>query len=106
MGPDSAPTDPTRVVRCRMGDVGTTRRTVTSMMYERITVDPNRMGGLPCLGDTRVTVSAVLGHLAPGRDVDEVLADHPYLERKDILAALEFAAAAVQERELPLARSG
>ena len=50
MGPDSAPTDPTRVVRCRVGDVGTTRRTVTSMMYERITVDPNRMGGLPSSG--------------------------------------------------------
>jgi uncharacterized protein (DUF433 family) len=74
------------------------------MAYERITIDPNRMSGLPCIRDTRVTVSAILGQLAAGRDFEEVLADYPYLERADILAALEFAAAAVQERELPLAR--
>jgi uncharacterized protein (DUF433 family) len=72
--------------------------------YERITVDPQRMTGLPTIRDTRVTVSAVLGQLAAGRSFDDVLADYPYLEREDILAALEFAAAAVQERELPLAR--
>jgi uncharacterized protein (DUF433 family) len=42
--------------------------------------------------------------LAAGRSFDDVLADYPYLERDDILAALEFAAAAVQEREFPLAR--
>lgn len=75
------------------------------MSYERITIDPRRMGGLPCIRDTRVTVSAVLGQLAAGQTVDEVLADYPYLERQDIFAALEFAAAATQERELPLARS-
>ena len=74
------------------------------MAYERITIDPGRMRGLPCIRDTRVTVSAVLGQLAAGRSVDEVLADYPYLERADILAALEFAADAVQDHELPLAR--
>ncbi len=74
------------------------------MAYERITIDPNRMSGLPCIRDTRVTVSAVLGQLAAGRSFEEVLADYPYLERADILAALEFAAAAVQERGLPLAQ--
>lgn len=62
------------------------------MAYERITIDPGRMRGLPCVRDTRVTVSAVLGQLAAGRSPDEVLADYPYLERADILAALEFAA--------------
>jgi uncharacterized protein (DUF433 family) len=72
--------------------------------YERITVDPSRMSGLPCIRDTRVTVSAVLGQLAAGRSVEEILLDYPYLERADILAALEYAAAAVQERELPLAQ--
>jgi uncharacterized protein (DUF433 family) len=75
------------------------------MAYERITIDPERMRGLPCIRDTRVTVSAVLGQLAAGRSVEEVLAEYPYLERADILAALEFAADAVQEHELPLARS-
>ena len=58
------------------------------------------MNGLPCIGDTRVTVSAVLGQLAAGRMFDEVLADYPYLVREDLLAALEFAAATLQEREL------
>ena len=75
------------------------------MAYERITIDPGRMRGLPCIRDTRMTVSAVLGQLAAGRSAEEVLADYPYLERADILAALEFAADAVQEHELPLARS-
>ena len=47
---------------------------------------------------TRVTVSAILGQLAAGRSSEQILADYPYLERADILAALEFAAAAVQGR--------
>lgn len=76
------------------------------MALDRITVDPNRMRGLPCIRDTRVTVSAVLGQLAAGSTVDEVLADYPYLERDDVLAALEYGAAAAQERELtPAARA-
>lgn len=66
------------------------------MAEERITVDPNRMRGLPCIRDTRVTVSAVLGRLATGASIDELLADYPYLEREDVLAALEYAAAAAQ----------
>jgi uncharacterized protein (DUF433 family) len=74
------------------------------MAFERITVDPARMGGLPTLRGTRVTVGMVLGQLAAGRTVDEVVADYPYLERDDVLAALEYAAAAVNEREVPVAR--
>jgi uncharacterized protein (DUF433 family) len=66
---------------------------------------PNRMSGLPCIRDTRVTVSAVLGQLAAGLTIPELLADFPYLDRDDVLAALEFAAAAVRECELPLAHS-
>lgn len=73
------------------------------MTYQRITVDPVRMGGLPCIRDTRVTVTAVLGQLAAGRTIEEVLDDFPYLDRADVLAALGFAAVAMQERELPLA---
>jgi len=53
--------------------------------------------------DTRVTVSAVLGQLAAGANIDELLADYPCLEREDVLAALEYAAAAAQERELAVA---
>jgi uncharacterized protein (DUF433 family) len=73
--------------------------------YERITVDPERMGGLPCIRDLRVTVGMILGQLAAGRTVEQVLDDYPYLERADVLAALEYAAAAVNEREVPVARS-
>jgi uncharacterized protein (DUF433 family) len=73
------------------------------MGYERIVADPTRMGGLPSIRDTRVTVAAVLGQLAAGRSIDQIVSDYPYLDREDVLAALEFAAAAVQERELPMA---
>lgn len=52
------------------------------------------MRGLPCIRDTRVTVSAILGQLAAGASVDELLASYPYLERDDILAALRRAATA------------
>jgi len=62
------------------------------------------MGGLPTIRDTRVTVGMVLGQLAAGRTIDDILADFPYLEREDVLAALEYAAAAVSEREVPVAR--
>jgi uncharacterized protein (DUF433 family) len=73
------------------------------MALERITVDPNRMRGLPCIRDTRVTAGAVLGQLAAGAGVDDILADYPCLERDDVLAALEYAATDTQERELHLA---
>ena len=71
---------------------------------DRITIDPNRMRGLPTIRDTRVTVSAVLGQLAAGQTVEQLVEDYPYLELEDIRAALSFAAEATQERELPLAR--
>ncbi len=74
------------------------------MAFERIVVDPARMGGLPTIRDTRVTVGMILGQLAGGRTIDEVVADYPYLERADVLAALEYGAAAVNEREVPVAR--
>jgi uncharacterized protein (DUF433 family) len=73
----------------------------SGVAYERISIDPNRMSGLPCIRDTRVTVSAVLGQFAAGLTIPELLVDFPYLDWADVLAALEFAAAAVQERELP-----
>lgn len=74
------------------------------MAFERITVDPDQMGGVPTIRGMRVTVAMVLGQLSAGRTVDEVLADYPYLEREDMLAALEFAAALANEREVPVAR--
>ncbi len=76
------------------------------MAFERITTSPERMQGLPCIRDTRVTVSAVLGQLAAGQSIEQILADYPQLEREDILAALEYAAAIAREREIPLPTAG
>ena len=73
------------------------------MSSARITIDPEVMGGLPCIRGQRVTVSTILGQLAAGQTVEQVLEDYPYIERDDVLACLEFAASAVSERELPLA---
>jgi uncharacterized protein (DUF433 family) len=58
--------------------------------FERITVNPERMGGVPCIRDLRVSVSMVLGQLASGRSVEELLGEYAYLEREDVLAALEM----------------
>jgi uncharacterized protein (DUF433 family) len=71
---------------------------------ERITIDPAKMRGVPCIRGLRIPVATVLGQLAAGRTVDQILADFPELEAEDISASLEYAAAAVQERELPLTR--
>jgi uncharacterized protein (DUF433 family) len=73
------------------------------MAYERITINPNQMGGLPCIRGFRIPVTTIIGQLAAGRTHDEILDDFPDLEDADIYAALEYAAAAVQERELPAA---
>ena len=59
---------------------------------ERITFDPTVMGGKPCIRGMRVTVGMVLGQLAAGHTVDDVLNAYPYLERDDVLAALAWAA--------------
>ena len=75
---------------------------VDPMKFERITINPNQMGGLPCIRGLRIPVTTVIGQLAAGRTHAEVLEDFPDLEEADIYAALEYAAAAVQERELPL----
>ncbi|WP_250285867.1 MULTISPECIES: DUF433 domain-containing protein [unclassified Frankia] len=65
----------------------------------RVTADPAIMAGAPTIRGTRITVSAVLGQLAAGSTVDELLADYPSLTRDDVLAALAFAAETMpQER--------
>jgi uncharacterized protein (DUF433 family) len=79
---------------------------VLSVAYERITINPKQMGGLPCIRGLRIPVTTVVGQLAAGRTHGEILADFPDLEEADISAALEYAAAAVQERELPSVASG
>jgi uncharacterized protein (DUF433 family) len=72
--------------------------------FDRITIDPNQMRGVPCIRGLRIPVATVLGQLAAGVTSEAILDDFPDLEPDDIPAALEYAAAAVQERELPLTR--
>jgi uncharacterized protein (DUF433 family) len=72
------------------------------MKFERITINPKQMGGLPCIRGLRIPVTTVVGQLAAGRTRQQILEDFPDLEEADIYAALEFAAEAVQEREVPL----
>jgi uncharacterized protein (DUF433 family) len=76
------------------------------MAFERITINPKQMGGLPCIRGLRIPVTTVIGQLAAGQTHDAILADFPDLEEADIYAALEYAAAAVQERELPAVAGG
>ena len=70
----------------------------------RITFNPEVMGGKPCIRGMRVTVGTIVGLVASGKTVDEVLADYPYLEREDILEALSYAAWRAEEREVPIRR--
>lgn len=58
----------------------------------RITLEPGKRGGRPCVRGLRITVYDVLGWLASGMTEDEILADHPDLERDDIRACLAYAA--------------
>lgn len=75
-----------------------------SVPFERISVDHQIMGGVPCIRGTRVPVATVVGMLAEGMTPHEILDAYPYLEADDIQEALEYAAEAVRERELPLRR--
>ncbi|MBR0965506.1 DUF433 domain-containing protein [Bradyrhizobium diazoefficiens] len=63
-----------------------------SELLARITVDPQRMHGRPCIRDLRITVADVLGLLSAGQSRDSILEDYPYLEDADIDAVLAYAA--------------
>ena len=69
----------------------------------RITIDPEVMGGKPCIRGMRVTVGMIVGEIAAGRQIHELLADFPYLEAEDIHEALAYAAELAQGHEVRLA---
>lgn len=73
------------------------------MRFARITVDPHKMGGVPCIRGLRIPVATVVDLFANGLDREEILRYYPDLEPEDIDEALRFAAEAVREQELPLA---
>ncbi|MBS3933485.1 MAG: DUF433 domain-containing protein [Truepera sp.] len=72
------------------------------MKYARITIDPQQMSGVPCIRHLRIPVATVVGMVAEGMLEEAILRAYPDLELEDIREALRFAAAAVQERQLPL----
>lgn len=61
-------------------------------LFERITLEPDKCGGRPCIRGLRVRVTDILGMLAEGVSQDEILRDFPYLEPDDIKATLAYAA--------------
>jgi uncharacterized protein (DUF433 family) len=67
---------------------------------DRITLNPDVMGGKPCIRGLRVTVGTVVGLLAAGHSEDEILAESPYLEADDIRQALAYAAWRLEEQEV------
>lgn len=71
---------------------------------DRITLDPDVMGGKPCIRGLRVTVGTILGLLASGHTEDEILAAYPYLEKEDFRAALAYATWRVEEIEVAMER--
>ena len=60
--------------------------------FERITQDPEVMGGKPCIRGMRMTVGMIVGQIGAGHSIDEILADYPYLDREDVMQALRYAA--------------
>ena len=74
----------------------------SDMGVDRITRNPEVMGGKPCVRGMRVTVGAIVGLVASGRPNFEILAAYPYLEEEDIRQSLAYAAWRVEEIEVPL----
>jgi uncharacterized protein (DUF433 family) len=70
---------------------------------ERIILDPEVMGGKPCIKGLRLTVGTIIGLLASGSSSSEILKMYPYLRQEDIMQALSYAAWRSEEIDVPLA---
>ncbi|MBS0267041.1 MAG: DUF433 domain-containing protein [Planctomycetes bacterium] len=71
-----------------------------SKLLERITIEEGKCGGRPCIRGKRIRVVDILELLSADASFEEILSDYPYLERDDILAALEYAARQIDHRIL------
>ena len=69
---------------------------------DRITQQPEVMGGKACIRGMRVTVGMVVGQIGAGHSIEAILSDYPYLERDDVMQALRYAAWRTEEREVML----
>jgi len=72
------------------------------MKFTRITIEPDKMGGMPCIRGLRIPVATVVAMVANGMNEKEILDAYPDLEPYDIREALLYAAEAVKERQIPL----
>lgn len=72
------------------------------MKFTRISINPQQMGGMPCIRSLRIPVATIVGMVAEGMSNVEILQAYPDLKPEDIREALRYAADAVLERELPL----
>jgi len=72
------------------------------MRFTRITANTKQMGGVPCIRGLRIPVATIVGMVADGMTPAEILEAYPDLQPEDIPEALQYAAEAVRERELPL----
>ena len=75
------------------------------MAFTRITIEPGKMGGVPCIRGLRIPVATVVALVAEGLTDDRILMEHPDLEIEDIREALRYAAEALQERAVPIPTS-
>lgn len=72
-------------------------------MFDRITAEIDKMGGVPCVRGLRIPVATVVGMIADGMSQDEVLAAYPDLEQDDIKQCLLYAAYLTKDREVQFA---
>jgi uncharacterized protein (DUF433 family) len=72
------------------------------MTFDRITSDPGRLNGQPCIRNLRLTVRRVVQAVAAYSDRAELLREYPELEDEDIRQALAYAAAMLDDKALPL----
>ncbi|WFE35650.1 DUF433 domain-containing protein [Micromonospora sp. WMMD975] len=68
------------------------------MTFPRITVDPDVMGGAPCVRQSRIPVATLLAMMAEGMSVTDILTDLPFLDEEDMAEVLNYAADAVRDR--------
>jgi uncharacterized protein (DUF433 family) len=74
--------------------------------FNRITLDPDKCFGKPCIRGLRMPVASILSYLASGMTIDEILREWPELEREDIQQSLAYAAWAMEERVVSLEPAG
>ena len=74
--------------------------------YDRITTEPGKMGGAPCVRGLRIPVATIVGMVAEGMSRKQILEAYPHLEAEDIRQALHYAAEVVDRQQLPLVSDG